>query len=100
MISEAEEQAKDSEPEPVNLVNLEQLQQQCPDFQHIYAYLKDNPEDKKVRQVTIAEAQHFDLVDGILYHWYQKRVRKVDNEANHVKQIALPRHLRPEALYQ
>lgn len=32
VISKTEEQVKDSEPEPVKLFNLEQLQQQCPDF--------------------------------------------------------------------
>lgn len=86
----------------VNLVDLPKLQQQCPDFQHIYAYLKDNvlPEDDKTRQVTVAEVRHFDLVDDILYHWYQRRVRKaVNDEVTHVRQIALPRVLREEALY-
>lgn len=86
----------------VNLVDLPKLQQQCPDFQHIYAYLKDNvlPEDDKTRQVTVVEVRRFDLVDDILYHWYQRRVRKaVNDEVTHVRQIALPRVLREEALY-
>lgn len=57
-------------------------------------------EDDKTRQVTAAEVRHFDLVDDVLYHWYQRRVRKaVNDEVTHVRQIALPRVLCEEAFY-
>ena len=46
----------------------------------------------------VAESEHYDIVDGILYHWFQRRVRKVDENLRFVKQIALPRVLRKDAL--
>lgn len=85
----------------MNHTNLPQLQQSCPDFQHIYKYLKDDvlPEDLKLRDVTVTESKHFSLVEGILYHWYKRRVKKLpevdlEEEIKFIKQIALPRKLR------
>lgn len=96
----------DTEPQGVDHTNLSQLQQECPDFQHIYKYLKDNvlPEDLRLRDVTVAESKHFSLVDDILYHWYQRRVKKLpevdlEEEVKFIKQIALPRELRKNALH-
>lgn len=90
----------------MNHTNLPQLQQSCPDFQHIYKYLKDDvlPEDLKLRDVTVAESKHFSLVEGILYHWYKRRVKKLpevdlEEEIKFIKQIALPRKLRKDALH-
>lgn len=42
----------------------------------------------------MAESKHFSLKDGILYHWYQRRVK-----IKFIKQIALPRKLRNDALH-
>lgn len=100
----------DSEPQRVNHTNLpqlqQQLQQQCPDLQHIYKYLKGDllPEDLKLRDVTVVESKHFLLEDDILYHWYQRRVKKLlevdlEEEIKFIKQIALPRKLQNDALH-
>lgn len=57
-----------------------------------------------MRDVTVAESKHFSLVDDILYHWYQRRVKKLpevdlEEEVKFIKQIALPRELRKDALH-
>lgn len=70
-------------------------------FSTFYNYLKDDvlPKYLKLRDVTVAESKHFSLVDGILYHWYQRRVKKLpevdlEKEIKFIKQIALPRTIR------
>lgn len=71
-----------------------------PDFQQIHKYLNNGtlPVEKNAAEIIIAESKHFSLVDGILFHWFQRRCKKPKGEFNFVKQIALPKVLRKDAL--
>lgn len=80
--------------------NIGELQRNCPDFQQVYEYLLDGtlPAESNAQDLIISEAKHFSLVEGILYHWFQRRCKKPKGEFNFVKQVALPRVLRKDAL--
>ena len=80
--------------------NLPKLQKQCDDFKHIYAFKESDilPDDEKLRKKTIATSEFYELCNGILYHWFQKRLRKAGQNEKWVKQIALPKVLRRDAL--
>lgn len=93
------ESDEDEEP-PLPEKNIGELQENCPDFQQIYKYLKDGtlPVEKNAAEIIIAESKHFSLVDGILFHWFQRRCKKPKGEFNFVKQMALPKVLRTDAL--
>lgn len=80
--------------------SLSQLQQECPDFSDIFNYLRDNtlPEDKTKHDSIVAESRHFSIQDDILYHWFQRRCKKLPKEMSFIKQIALPKTLRLDAL--
>lgn len=82
------ESDEDEEP-PLQEKNIGELQENCPDFQQIYEYLKDGtlPVEKNAAEITIAESKHFSLVDGILFHWFQRRCKKPKGEFNFVKQM-------------
>lgn len=79
--------------------SLSQLQQECPDFSDIFNYLRDNtlPEDKTKHDSIVAESRHFSIQDDILYHWFQRRCKKLPKEMSFIKQIALPKTLRLDA---
>lgn len=79
---------------------LSKLQGECPDFSDIMNFLKDQtlPEDQKLYDIIVSESKHFSLVDGVLYHWYQRRCKKVPKEISFIKQVALPTPLRLDAL--
>ena len=79
---------------------LFQRQVVCPDFQEMIAYLinGDLPDNKKQREKLVAESQYYSTGDGVLYHLFQRRLRKPEPELNVTYQIALPRVLREPAL--
>ena len=79
---------------------LSKLQRECPDFIDIINYLDSQtlPENSTKHDVIVAEAKHYSLQDGILYHWYQRRAKKLPKEMFMIKQIALPKSLRLDAL--
>ncbi|CAC5362607.1 Retrovirus-related Pol polyprotein from transposon 17.6 [Mytilus coruscus] len=76
------------------------LQRKCPDFEDIYAYLKDGtlPENNKLARKVNIESQQYSILNGILYHWYQRRTKKPEEQARQHQQLALPRVLRDDAL--
>ncbi|CAC5416210.1 unnamed protein product [Mytilus coruscus] len=76
------------------------LQRKCTDFEDIYAYLNDGtlPENNKLARKVNIESQQYSLLNGILYHWYQRRTKKPDEQARQHQQLALPRVLRDAAL--
>lgn len=81
--------------------DLHTLQQRYPDFIHIYAYLKDGtlPDDKQLARKVSIEYNQYSILNNILYHWYQRRTKKVDENNRHIQQIALPKVLREDALH-
>ena len=81
-------------------VSLSQLQKECPDFSAIYTYLSlgELPDDRKLRDKVVSESKYFSLSDGVLNHWYQRRCRGLAEEFKRIKQIALPKCLRLDAL--
>ncbi|CAC5362588.1 unnamed protein product [Mytilus coruscus] len=80
--------------------DIANLQRKCPDFEDIYAYLNDGtlPENNKLARKVNIESQQYSLLNGILYHWYQRRTKKPDEQARQHQQLALPRVLRNDAL--
>lgn len=64
-------------PDLSNLSNLSKLQRECPDFKDIFAYLENGtlPDDEKSQTKVIQTSKYFDLWNGILYHWFQRRVK-------------------------
>ena len=78
------------------------LQQQCPDFQDIYNYLSKGslPDDLKLARKITIESQQYSILNGILYHWYQRRGRKLNKQERMIQQVALPRVLRESNLHQ
>lgn len=63
-------------------------------------YLTDQtlPEDQKLHDVIVAESKHYSIVEGVLYHWYQRRCKKLPKEMSFIRQVALPTPLRLDAL--
>ena len=61
----------------VSRPDLGELQRQCLDFQHIYAYLDQGilPDDNKLAQKVNIESQQLSLLNNIIYHWYQRRTK-------------------------
>ena len=66
--------------------DLFQLQSECPDFREIIQYLqhKKLPEDGKHRDRVISEAKHYDMVDGILVHLFQRRCKRQPVELRYI----------------
>jgi hypothetical protein len=79
---------------------LATLQQQYQDFHDIYNYLSKGllPDDLKLTRKITIESQQYSILNGILYHWYQRRGRKLNKQERMIQQVVLPRVLRVDAL--
>jgi transposase InsO family protein len=73
----------------------------CPDFAPFYSYLSDGtlPSDDQQARRIVLEAQHFVLDNGILYHLYTPRTKRLDRAYAIVKQLCVPTQFRPEIAY-
>lgn len=56
------------------------------------------PEDEKQRTLVVAEAKHYSLEEGKLYHWFQRRCKNPEDGMKMIRQLALPQVLRKDAL--
>ncbi|MEW8546931.1 MAG: RNase H-like domain-containing protein [Candidatus Thiodiazotropha sp.] len=79
---------------------MAEKQSNCPDFKHIFRYLlnKELPEDDKMAKRTVIEAEQYAMLDGVRYHMFQNRARKLPSEFTVIQQLALPRTERHEAM--
>lgn len=80
--------------------DLGSRQKNCSDFKNIYLYLESEtlPDNRNERKKVIAQSESYSLCNGVLYHWFQRRTRKVKDDDRWIKQLALPKTLRSEAL--
>ena len=61
-------------------VDMSKLQRQCDDFKHIITYLESSivPENKDLAKlVTVVAENQYVLNDGILYHVFKPRTKKL-----------------------
>ena len=80
--------------------NLIRRQQKCPDFKAMYTYKTTGevPDDAKQARTLVAEASQYEVINGLLYHFYSPRSRGLPKEERFVKQLALPKVLRDDIL--
>ena len=80
--------------------DLPPLQRECTDFAHTIRYLTDGslPDDDKLARRIVLEADHYALIDGTLYHLYTPRSKGHDRIMPVVRQLCVPRTLRPTLL--
>ena len=92
--------AKQNSDKQTGCPNLIRLQQNCPDFKAIYKYKTTGevPDDEKQARTLVAEASQFEVINGLLYHFYSPRSRGLPNEERFVKQLALPKVMRDDIL--
>lgn len=84
-----------------NMSKLSELQQSCPDFKQIYSYLANEtlPDYENFQNKIIQTSNYYEICNGVLYHWFQRRVKcNQQYEDKWIQQLALPRDLRLEAL--
>ena len=79
---------------------ISDLQKERPDFKHIYEYLTSQtlPVVKKLTHTVVIESSQYALHDGVLYHFYQPRVKGLPAEQWLVRQLALPGLCRQDVL--
>ena len=56
------------------------------------------PDDAKQARTLVAEASQFEVINGLLYHFYSPRSRGLPREERFVKQLALPKVMRDDIL--
>ena len=80
--------------------NLIRRQQKCPDFKAMYTYKTTGevPDDAKQARTLVAEASQYEVINGLLYHFYSPRSRGLPKVERFVKQLALPKVLRDDIL--
>ena len=92
--------AKQNTDKQTGCPNLIRLQQNCPDFKAVYTYKTTGevPDDAKQARTLVAEASQFEVINGLLYHFYSPRSRGLPREERFVKQLALPKVMRDDIL--
>ena len=89
--------------DPLNVAdgyNVQQLQRQSPDFIPIFDYLEQGilPDDDKAARKLVFEAEHFVIKDGILYHIFHPRTKRLHEVKPIIQQLCVPNVLREELL--
>ena len=79
---------------------MSELQRQCLDFIPIFDYIENGvlPEDDKAARKLIFESEQFVIDDGILYHIFHPRTKRLDQIFPVVKQLCIPRSLREQLM--
>ena len=92
--------AEQSSDKQTGCPNLIRRQQKCPDFKAMYTYKTTGevPDDAKQARTLVAEASQYEVINGLLYHFYSPRSRGLPKEERFVKQLALPKVLRDDIL--
>lgn len=82
------------------LQEVQQQQSECPDLAPIRSYLEKGqlPEDKQKAIKVVAESERYTLLNGLLYHLWDQRARKLPKDIRVRKQLAIPTSLRLEVL--
>ena len=80
--------------------NLALAQKECPDFSDIYTYLESGevPKQQKLAHKVLSESNHYVLDDGVLFHIFTPRGRKISNDQAIIRQLAVPTNWREDVL--
>ena len=75
-------------------------QTECEDFIHIIRYLtlQELPDDEKLSKRVVAESEQYAMLDGLLYHIWDQRARKIPKDIRIKHQLAIPTPMRLEIL--
>ena len=89
-------------PEVMDLTSIPTAQQECSDFQHIYAYLHNGtlPESEQQARKTVIESEQYVLGGSILYHLFYPRSKGAPKAERMIKQLAVPKIHRLSILAQ
>ena len=105
-ISVADKDAEDLDEVPEEPINkfpgktVSDLPKECVDFRDIFKYLENGtlPDDKKLANKVMLESNQYALLHGVLYHFYQPRVKNMQTPQRLVRQLALPGPCREDVL--
>lgn len=80
--------------------HLFQMQKDCPDFKPILEYLltDDLPDEDKMARKAVFESERYQILSGILFHFDQRRSKKLDENQKYTKQLCIPKVLRNDVL--
>lgn len=80
--------------------HLFQMQKDCPDFKPILEYLltDDLPDEDKMARKAVFESERYQILSGILFHFDQRRSKKLDGNQKYTKQLCIPKVLRNDVL--
>ncbi|CAC5378737.1 unnamed protein product [Mytilus coruscus] len=75
--------------------HLFQMQKDCPDFKPILEYLltDDLPDEDKMARKAVFESERYQILSGILFHFDQRRSKKLDENQKYTKQLCIPKVL-------
>jgi len=76
------------------------LQRQCPDFRPVFDYMEREqlPADDKAARKLILESENFVNENGILYHTFSPRRKRLDQIKPVVQQLCVPKTVRERLL--
>ena len=78
------------------LEEIKMIIRDCPDFAQIIEYLEKGklPEKEESARRVLVESQDYVLHDGVLYHLYTPRTRRIDRALAVIRQVCVPRQFR------
>ena len=74
----------------------------CPDFKHIYDYLDSGrlPQNDDVARRTAFESNEYELHEGMLYHIYSPRTKRIERVYATIKQVCVPLKYREKVAFE
>ena len=83
------------------LAEVKEAQASCPDFGPMHAYLVDGslPSNDKAARKLILEAHDYVIEDGVLFHLFSPRTKRLDRALSVIKQVCVPFKFRRQVAY-
>ena len=74
----------------------------CPDFKHIYDYLDSVrlPKNDDIARRTAFESNEYELHEGMLYHIYSPRTKRIERVYATIRQVCVPLKYRETVAYE
>jgi len=86
--------------DPLQDYDVQQLQRECPDYKPVFEYFENGvlPIDDQQARKLVMESERFIIDDGVLYHLFHPRSKRMGEMRPVIKQLCVPKILREDIM--
>ena len=86
--------------DPLQDYDVQKLQRECPDYKPVFEYFEYGvlPTDEQQARRLVMESERFIIDDGVLYHLFHPRSKRMCEMRPVIKQLCIPKILREDIM--